>query len=71
MDVPSVLFLNRAIQVSLDEDNVPMRAEQLLVYLGLFPNWFERDPNNALENAREAMELAEKWLGIPQVHCQC
>ena len=36
-------------------------------YPGLFPNWAERDPNNALENAKEAMDLAEKWLGIPQV----
>ena len=35
--------------------------------LGLFPNWAERDPKNALENAKEAMELAERWLGIPQV----
>ena len=34
---------------------------------GLFPNWSDRDPRNALENAKEAMELAEKWLGIPQV----
>ncbi|UJR25922.1 hypothetical protein I4U23_007270 [Adineta vaga] len=36
-------------------------------YPGLFPNWADRDPNNALENAREAMDLAEKWLGIPQL----
>lgn len=36
-------------------------------YPGLFPNWAERDPKNALENAKEAMDLAEEWLGIPQV----
>ncbi|CAF1279207.1 unnamed protein product [Adineta steineri] len=36
-------------------------------YPGLFPNWADRDPKNALENAREAMDLAEKWLGIPQL----
>ncbi|CAF4897949.1 unnamed protein product, partial [Rotaria magnacalcarata] len=35
-------------------------------WIGLFPNWADRDPKNALENAKEAMELAEKWLGIPQ-----
>lgn len=34
---------------------------------GLFPEWVEKDPENALENAREAMEIAEKWLGVPQV----
>ncbi|CAF4674333.1 unnamed protein product [Rotaria sp. Silwood1] len=36
-------------------------------YPGLFPNWADRDPKNALENAKEAMDLAEKWLGIPQL----
>ncbi len=38
------------------------------IWLGLFPNWADRDPKNALENAKEAMDLAEKWLGIPQVN---
>jgi hypothetical protein len=37
----------------------------------LFPNWANRDPKNALENAREAMDLAEKWLDIPQVSDYC
>ncbi|CAF4566429.1 unnamed protein product [Rotaria socialis] len=36
-------------------------------WIGLFPNWADRDPKHALENAKEAMELAEKWLGIPQL----
>ncbi|CAF2886425.1 unnamed protein product [Rotaria sp. Silwood2] len=36
-------------------------------YPGLFPNWADRDPKNALENAKEAMDLAERWLGIPQL----
>ena len=35
--------------------------------LGLFPDWNKRDPRNALENAKEAMDLAERWLGIPQL----
>jgi hypothetical protein len=33
----------------------------------LFPNWADRDRTNALKNAKEAMDLAEQWLGIPQV----
>ena len=44
---------------------------------GLFPQWEDKDPKDALENAREAMKLAEDWLGIPQVgliipmRCNC
>ena len=34
---------------------------------GLFPQWEDKDPKDALENAREAMKLAEDWLGVPQV----
>uniref|UniRef100_T2MH46 Filamin-A n=1 Tax=Hydra vulgaris TaxID=6087 RepID=T2MH46_HYDVU len=34
---------------------------------GLFPSWDDLDPKNALENAKEAMKLAEDWLGVPQV----
>jgi filamin len=33
--------------------------------IGLFPNWNKR--GNPLENAKEAMDLAERWLGIPQL----
>ena len=34
---------------------------------GLFPQWEDQKPENALENAREAMKLAQDWLGVPQV----
>lgn len=34
---------------------------------GLFPEWEDLSPGNALENAREAMKRAEDWLGVPQV----
>ncbi|CAF3895693.1 unnamed protein product, partial [Adineta steineri] len=34
---------------------------------GLYPDWADRDPKNALENAKEAMDLAERWLGVPQL----
>ena len=35
--------------------------------IGLYPDWSDRDTNNALENAQEAMDLAELWLGVPQL----
>lgn len=35
---------------------------------GLYPDWQNNDPSNKLKNAKEAMDLAEKWLGIPQVN---
>ena len=34
---------------------------------GLMPTWDDLDPKNGLENAKEAMKLAEDWLGVPQV----
>ena len=34
---------------------------------GLFPEWEDLDPKNAVENAAEAMKRAEDWLGVPQV----
>ena len=35
--------------------------------LGLCPDWQDWDPNQGKRNATEAMDLAEKWLGVPQV----
>jgi filamin len=34
---------------------------------GLYPDWSTNNPNDHLNNAKEAMDLAEQWLGIPQV----
>ncbi|XP_071507587.1 filamin-A-like [Diadema antillarum] len=34
---------------------------------GLCPDWQKWDPGNKLQNATEAMKLAESWLGVPQV----
>jgi filamin len=34
---------------------------------GLYPDWQNNDPRNRANNAKEAMELAEEWLGIPQL----
>ena len=33
---------------------------------GLCPEYAIMNPENALENATQAMKLAEEWLGIPQ-----
>lgn len=37
---------------------------------GLCPDWEAWDPNQPVENAREAMQQADDWLGVPQVHLQ-
>lgn len=37
---------------------------------GLCPDWEAWDPNQPVENAREAMQQADDWLGVPQVHAQ-
>ncbi|ELW67409.1 Filamin-C [Tupaia chinensis] len=34
---------------------------------GLCPDWEAWDPNQPVENAREAMQQADDWLGVPQV----
>lgn len=34
---------------------------------GLCPDWETWDPVKPVENATEAMQLADEWLGIPQV----
>lgn len=34
---------------------------------GLCPDWATWDPKNALRNAKEAMDLASDWLGVPQL----
>uniref|UniRef100_A0A672H3R9 Filamin C, gamma a (actin binding protein 280) n=1 Tax=Salarias fasciatus TaxID=181472 RepID=A0A672H3R9_SALFA len=34
---------------------------------GLCPDWAEWDPKQPVENAREAMQQADDWLGVPQV----
>ncbi|XP_062856326.1 filamin-C-like isoform X2 [Trichomycterus rosablanca] len=34
---------------------------------GLCPDWQSWDPKQPVENAREAMQQADDWLGVPQV----
>lgn len=40
---------------------------KLIWCAGLCPDWDEWDPKDALQNASEAMGLADDWLRIPQV----
>ena len=40
---------------------------QCILSLGLCPDWEDWDPKKAKENAKEAMDAAEKWLDVPQV----
>ena len=35
---------------------------------GLCPDWETWDPSQPVENAREAMQQADDWLGVPQVY---
>ena len=39
----------------------------LMCGTGLCPDWSDWDPKDALQNATEAMGLADDWLKIPQV----
>lgn len=34
---------------------------------GLCPDWEDWDPKKGRQNAKEAMDAAEKWLDVPQV----
>lgn len=36
-------------------------------FLGLCPDWPNMNPADKVKNAKAAMDLAEKWLDIPQV----
>lgn len=34
---------------------------------GLCPDWYDWDPKDSIQNASEAMGLADDWLNIPQL----
>ena len=34
---------------------------------GLCPDWEDWDPDAPVENASEAMDLADKWLNVPKL----
>ena len=45
----------------------PIYTLVLMCGTGLCPDWSDWDPKDALQNATEAMGLADDWLKIPQV----
>jgi len=42
-------------------------AVDALSEIGLCPDWPQMNPKNAIDNAKKAMDAAEKWLDVPQV----
>jgi len=38
-----------------------------LLFVGLCPDWPQFSPKNAVDNAKKAMDAAEKWMDVPQV----
>lgn len=48
----------------------PKSPSPFTIFPGLCPDWEAWDPNQPVENAREAMQQADDWLGVPQVHQQ-
>ncbi|TNN82092.1 Filamin-C [Liparis tanakae] len=40
---------------------------RIIAFCGLCPDWSEWDPNKPVQNAKEAMQQADEWLGVPQV----
>lgn len=48
-------------------DRFPSSSLPSTISPGLCPDWEAWDPNQPVENAREAMQQADDWLGVPQV----
>ena len=49
------------------KDGKPLGALVDSVAPGLCPDWEDWDPSKPVENAREAMDLADKWLNVPKL----
>jgi hypothetical protein len=54
-------------QVYIDFNPLKRNEHFVLFLIGLYPDWNDPNRKNGLENAKEAMDLAERWLGIPQL----
>jgi len=48
-------------------DGIAIAALVDAIAPGLFPYWDDLNAVNKVDNARKAMNLAEEWLGVPQV----
>ena len=44
-------------------------THDVVVDVGLCPDWPQFNPKNAVDNAKKAMDAAEKWMDVPQVTC--
>lgn len=59
----------------LTDEFVSLNASQVVsvsvMPSGLCPDWETWDPSQPVENAREAMQQADDWLGVPQVTITC
>lgn len=55
-----ISFLINDFRTSIYEKNVGNS-------LGLCPDWDSWDQTKPVDNAREAMQQADEWLGVPQV----
>lgn len=67
-DRPSGLIIASTIAVAAFV-YVELTHSPISIPLGLCPDWAEWDPNQPVQNAREAMQQADDWLGVPQVRC--
>ncbi len=43
------------------------KINQVFLFAGLCPDWDSWDQTKPVDNAREAMQQADDWLGVPQV----
>jgi len=48
-------------------DRTPAVTSSIVSPAGLCPDWDQWDQTKPVDNAREAMQQADDWLGIPQV----
>ena len=69
-------FLKRLSEFSLGTEllsplqSVNTNSIFCVLLTGLCPDWESWDPRKPVDNAREAMQQADDWLGVPQVRVQ-
>ena len=51
-------------------ESVNTNSISCVLLTGLCPDWESWDPRKPVDNAREAMQQADDWLGVPQVRVQ-
>lgn len=65
-----VRLITATTRVEPDRTHVQVCADLIIRFpllAGLCPDWADWDPNEPVQNAREAMQQADDWLGVPQV----